>query len=315
MLLSRRSFITGSAATLLAGRGLASTGMRRLGGPAFGSYWTALVPDTAVDHEVLQAVASLVDAGDRLFSPYRGDSELSRFNRLPAGETIGLSNETRYVIEAARDCHRRSSGAFDPTVGPTVARFGFGPIDGDAGAAFGLLELSSRRVVKPVDGYTIDLCGIAKGRVLDQIVARLDAMGLESFLVELGGEVFARGQSASGRPWRVLIDSAGAISPYVLELRDQAVATSALHPQSYELSTAHYSHIVDPRLQAPVPDGPVAVSVVSSTAMEADALATAMIAMTTDRADQFARAQQLDAVLFSASGALVLGRPSLKALE
>ena len=315
MNLSRRSMFSGAAAALLVSPGRAYAGMHRLGGPAFGSYWTALVPDTVADREVRQAVASRVAEGDRLFSPFLMDSELSRFNRLPAGGVAQLSPETRSVIEAAQDCHERTGGAFDPTVGPTVSRVGFGPITGDANASIGLLELESRRAVKPSDGFTLDLCGIAKGWVLDQIVTTLDAMGIEGFLVELGGEVFARGQSTSGRPWRVLIDAPDMTPANFLELRNRAVATSGHRPQSYEIASTQYSHIVDPRRRSPIQNGADGVSVLASTGIEADALATAMMAMDVETALQFAQAQNLDVVLRHEGEAIVVGAPPLKTLE
>src|SRR5690606_6238323 len=141
-----------------------------------------------------------------------------------------------------------SGGAFDPTVGPLVRRFGFGPIEGNADISCRDLRLEGRAAVKRGPGLSLDLCGIARGHALARRAAALDAGGLPSYRLDLGGEVLARGHHPRGRPWQVAVEPRREPSRrnVVLRLADQAVATSGNGVQSFRVGNRRLGHIIDP---------------------------------------------------------------------
>ena len=146
------------------------------------------------------------------------------------------------------------------------------------------LELSAdgHSLRKAVPGLQLDVNGIAPGYAVDLIAQRFDALGLRDYLVELGGEVRARGSSPAGRPWRVAVEAplSGERRPYALvELDDLAVSTSGDYRDFRELDGRRFSHTIDPRTGAPVANGLASVTVVHRSAAFADAYATALMVL------------------------------------
>jgi len=274
-----------------------------LEGAAFGTTWRITLPADARTEGLHRRIADRLAGIDRLMSPWRADSEISRFNAAPAG-AHPVSAETARVADAALGVADSSGGAFDPSVGPLVARWGFGPIAGQAGSWRGL-SAGERTVSKEADGLTLDLCGIAKGWALDRMADLIEEAGHANVLADLGGELLARGRHPSGRPWQVGVEDpqADAIGLRgVLALDRAAVATSGWRFNGYVLGERRYSHIIDPVSHAPVAGRLAAVSVVAATAMEADAWATALMASGAAGPDR-ARAQGLPALFLFAEGA------------
>ena len=276
---TRRRLLAMTGVALLAPTALrAAPPVRRMTGRAFGSDWSVALP-AGRDGEVLRPMLESLLAGiDRQMSPWRAESEITRFNRGAGGAAV--SAETAHVAAAALDLARDSDGWFDPSVGPLVHRWGFGPIEGEAGGWVGL-RVEGARLAKDRAGLTMDLCGIAKGRALDLMAGLLADAGQGDFLIDLGGELAGRGRHPSGRAWRVAIedprpgatDGAG-----VLELDGIAVATSGSRAQGYDLGGRRYSHVIDPRRAAPAEGALASVSVLSDRAMPADGWATALMA-------------------------------------
>lgn len=242
-------------------------------GPAFGAAWRLLLPDTSEAAEACSRLEAVVTRIDALMSPYRNDSELAGFNA--SGATY-VSQETGLVVRAAMEIARDSGGAFDPTMAPLGRRYGFGPLTilpARPSGRHGDVSLANDLLRTTCPGLSLDLCGIAKGYALDQIVRALDGL---DFLVELGGEVAARGRHPSGRAWRVGIERPGTNSlQRMVEADRRAIATSGIAAQGYTIGRRHYSHVMDPRARTPVSNGVVAVSVLAETGLIADGLATA----------------------------------------
>lgn len=306
----RRMLALTGAALVLAGRAQAEAPAvlrgarptRSASGAAFGSHWHVTLPDADDPQSLRDPVQTLLDGIDRLLSPWRPDSEIGAFNRAAPGRRA-VSPETAHVATAALRLARASEGWFDPSVGPLVARWGFGPIEGEA-TGWRDLDADPASLGKTRAGLTFDPCGIAKGRALDLMAARLADQGHGDFLIDLGGELAARGRHPSGRDWQVAVedpraDATGAAA--VLALRGRAVATSGLRAQSYDLGGHRYGHIIDPRSRTPM-DGPVAsVSVLAGNAMIADGWATALSAAGLGGPD-LARRNGIDALFLIREG-------------
>ena len=264
-----------------------------LEGETMGTTWSVRLVGAA-EHEAaaLRAGADAVLARIvKEMSHYAPDSDLSRFNGAPAGTVRRLPADFCRVLACALRVARASAGAFDPTVAPLVALWGFGPVaprfappEPEVVAATRMrvgwwriaFDAGSASLFQP-GGLSLDFSGIAKGYAVDALVAFFEAEGYDDFLVEIGGELRGKGSRPDGTPWRIAVAAADdECEPDVLALRDLAVATSGDAWHGFEHDGQRYSHTLDPRTGWPVPHTLAQVTVVHASCMEADALATAL---------------------------------------
>lgn len=281
--LNRRGFLAlGGTALFAAGTAARAAPLAGLAGTALGTGWSVALPAGADVAGLRERLAALLDGIDYAFSPFRPESAIGRFN-AGADAEAAVPGEVVEVTRAALAIAGASGGAFDPTVGPLVARWGFGPIRAGETKAGGWrgIHAGNGHLARDRQGLTLDLCGIAKGHALDRMAALLRDAGHEDFLIDLGGELSARGRHPSGRAWRVGIEDPqpGAEGlAAVLDLAGMAVATSGDRVNGYDLGGRRYSHIIDPKAGEPVESAPASVSVLMPTGREADGWATALMA-------------------------------------
>ncbi len=300
MISSRRDVILGTLALACAPR-VATAEVTEFGGMAFGSTWR-LVSGPSASAQVRSTITTRIARIDAVMSPYRPNSALSQFNRSEAGQWIQIPPDLAEVAQTAMLMADDTGWAFDPTTGPLVHRFGFGPITGQATGP-DTISIRGDTMAKTALGATLDLCGIAKGFALDQLTEDLIAQGATDFLLELGGEVRAIGSHPSGRPWHVAIEDP--LSPvvaarHVVAPGHFALATSG-HAANGLLRGPIISHVIDPRTARPAERFAASVSVLAETGIEADAIATALLAMGPD-GPRFAEANNLSALFIPASG-------------
>lgn len=246
-------------------------------------------------------------------STWEAASDISRFNRAAAGTSVPLPDLFAEVMRCALDIAARSNGAFDPTVGPLVALWGFGAQahaqrvpDPDLLAAtraccgWQRVHLDDATLQQP-GALELDLSAIAKGFAVDLVSRWLRTQGIAAALVEVGGELHGYGHKPDGQPWRVLVEAGPEEEaqlthpPRVLALDDVAVATSGDRWHQFSADGAQYSHTLDPRTGAPVTRAAAAVTVVARDAMHADGWATALTVMGADEGLAFANANGLAA--------------------
>jgi len=292
----------------------ASTAVDTLAGETMGTTWCVkLVAPRASLHALHDGIQAQLDRVVAQMSTWREDSDLSRFNRAAAGSWIVLPEELFSVLRCALDIAQVSAGAFDPTVGPLVDLWGFGP-DGRRQGIPDAQELAavrdrigwqrlalrpeSREVLQP-GGVQVDLSAIAKGYAVDLVAAHLRQCGIAHALVEVGGELYGYGCKPDGTAWRVLVeadpDRVDEAPAQVLRLQGQAVATSGVRWHRYRHEDGEYAHTLDPRTGRPVERAPVAVTVVAGDAMRADAWATVLTVLGADAGLAFAREKSLAA--------------------
>lgn len=296
MPVTRRSFIAGSALSgTLLGLGMprpAHTATHTFGGHAFGSTWRVTSGTSVDERHFRPAIEAVLQNVDFLMSPWRDDSVISGFNRLHSTDWQTLPQEVCHVVTESLNIASLTDGAFDPTVGPAVARFGFGPIEGGAGS-YGQVAVQGDAIRKANADLTLDLCGIAKGHALDQIKTLLRREGVTNALIEVGGEVTTLGHHPSGRPWRVAIEHPGGdtLRAYRVVMPQQlALASSGHAPRGFR-GRIQLSHLIDPTGQRPANNDLASVSVLAPTATQADALATAFAVLGHQRG--VARASEL----------------------
>lgn len=269
-----------------------------LGGPAMGTTWSLRVvpgPDSPADPEALrQLVQSTLDEVDAAMSTYRPDSAVSRFNASASTDWIDVPPMLASLVTQALHLGEASGGAFDITISPVVALWGFGsaaprgqpPADREVAAAqarTGQHHLAVRPdppgLRKSLPGLSLDLDSIAPGFAVDLVARRLEEAGVGNYMIEIGGELRVRGHNAAGEHWRIGIerpDVSGRSVTRVLRLEQSAVSTSGDYRDFFEAAGVRYSHTIDPRSGRPVAHGLASVTVLRPTAAEADGIATAL---------------------------------------
>jgi thiamine biosynthesis lipoprotein len=281
----------------------ASSGI--LEGRAFGASWRLVSAGGLNERIVRDAIEAVVESVDAAMSPFRADSEISRFNRTVTADWQVISAETCAVVREGLRVAGLTHGAFNPTVGPLVGRFGFGPIKGPVVGAPSDIAVRDGVVRKLQPALSLDLCGIAKGHALDRIVVALTDLGLTDFLLELGGEVHASGRHPAGRDWQVGVErpgmGAGGVQ-CVVALGGMALATSGDAINSYRHGGRRYSHIIDPLTRQPTDTPLASVTVLATTAMTADALATGLYAMGPERGPAYAEGAGVEALFLTKDG-------------
>jgi thiamine biosynthesis lipoprotein len=253
--------------------------------------------------QAIQAELDLVVAQMSTWEPW---SDLSRFNAAAAGSWHTLPSEFFHVLQYALQVARESNGAYDPTAGALVNVWGFGPVRRYGDASFSApndVQLQTARAVigwqhldidavaeraRQPGGMYVDLSAIAKGYGVDRVARRLLQLGIDSFLVEVGGELRGEGVKPDGQPWWVALEQPlpGAISPAMqvapaesetaAALYGWSIATSGDYRRYFESDRTRYSHTIDPRSGRPIRNGVASVTVLHRECMAADAWSTAL---------------------------------------
>ncbi len=231
---------------------------------------------------------------EAVFSRYQPASQLSRLNR--DGSIAAADSQLLHVLREAKRISVLTDGAFDITVKPLVDLYqgsmdaGLG-LPSEASIAFAMkrighqyLEIANQTVSFAQPGMSITLDGIAKGYIVDEGTRILREHGFHNVLVEAGGDLLASGTKAQNTPWRVGLQSPRGDHADLLltfNVTEQAAATSGYYMQPFSDTLAAH-HILDPRTGISSPEL-ASATVLASSGMEADALATALMVMGPER--------------------------------
>ncbi len=271
----------------------------RLYGEAQGTYYSVQYYDRH-GRDLQPQVDSLLQAFD-LSASLWVDSSLLR--RLNAGTTDSVDAIISALMEHSLTISTYTDGAFDPRIGRIVQAWGFSfrqqqePDSTELAAllraARGSVTVIDGRLVKEDPATELDFNAIAQGYAVDLLAAMLEEYGITNYLIDVGGEVIARGGKPDGSPWRVGIERPAADSISAPEVQtavalcDAAIVTSGSYRKYYERDGVRYSHTIDPTTGRPVQHTLLSASVVDSLCWRADAMATAYMVMGLDRAKQF----------------------------
>ena len=289
-----------------------------LKGKALGTTWTVKIhsADSFDDAKLRHAIATEIEQNEKIFSHWRPDCELHKFNQTFTTSALTIHPKLHELLRHAAWMHRETNGTFDPTIAPLVNLWGFGPVSTDRrripkeAEIEGVLKqvgmkhleiLDSHKVRKKRPDLQLDFSGSAKGKIIDQLCILLNRLGYADYLVEIGGELRARGNGESGSGWKVgLEDGSGKHNKYLssISLHNCAVATSGTYLQSKTdpSSGSSASHLIDPRNGRPVDNHLIAVNVLAPTALEADAWATAFMVLGFEKGSQIAKQKNIAAL-------------------
>jgi thiamine biosynthesis lipoprotein len=283
--------------------------LERFDGPTMGSRYSiqyvrhvATPGPKTVQDEVERILAEV----DRQLSTYRSDSDIERFNALPADSCLVMPGPVLELISVGEQLSSQSDGAFDLTVEPLLNLWGFGPqsrkeevpsaealTEVRRRVGHGHLRIEGDRLCKDA-AVAVDFNSIAAGYAVDRIAARFQALGIDSYLAEATGELKAVGRKPDGSPWRIALEEPRddrQVAERVIEVNGYGVSTSGDYRKYFEQGGKRYSHTFDARTGAPVLHNLASVTVIHPSAMMADGLSTLLLILGPEEAWDYAQKQ------------------------
>ena len=248
-----------------------------------------------------QAIDQRLQAINAMMSTYLDDSDLMRFNRSRSTDWQPVPAEIVALVRRAEEISIATEGYYDVTAGPLVNLWGFGNQEAretppavsdiaDVLQQIGHEKLLWRahppRLRKLHPGIEIDLSSIAKGWAVDELGELIQRQGLKNFLIDIGGETLARGRKANGEAWQIAVerpDQGRRTAQGTLLANDVAIATSGDYRNFFAFNDQRYSHTIDPFTGQTIRHRLASVTIVAENTTDADAWATALMALGEDK--------------------------------
>ena len=287
--------------------------LESIDGPTMGSTYSIKYvrhADLPAPADVQVEVEKILAEVDQQMSTYRSDSDIERFNTLPANRCQKMPAPILELVSVGEQLSVQSEGSFDLTVEPLLNLWGFGPQarEEKVPTAQALAEVRQRvgHGHLRIDGdqlckdaaVEVDFNSIAAGYAVDRIAARLEALGIRNYLAEATGELKAAGRKLDGSPWRIALEE---------PRDDQQVAERIIAVDGYGLSTSgdyrnyfvqggqRFSHTFDARTGAPVSHTLASVTVIHPSALMADGLSTLLLILGPERGWDYAEKHDIGA--------------------
>ncbi len=270
-----------------------------INGIVFGTIYNITYQHTEDLHSEIELELKKFDGS---LSPFNKESVISRVNR---NEEFVTDSFFQVCFNRAVEVSKETNGAFDITIAPLANAWGFGFKKGEfpdslmvdsllqivgyekAWLREGIVEKSDPRV-------QLSCSAIAKGYAVDVIANFLSSKGVRNYLVDIGGEIVAKGRNSRDGLWRIGInkpvDDSLSINQEIqtiLQLTDMGMATSGNYRNFYYKNGKKYAHTIDPRTGYPVQHSILSSTVIAEDCMTADALATAFMVMGLEEAEAF----------------------------
>lgn len=274
------------------------------------------------DEEILNEALALCDKYEKMFSRTREDSELYQLNHGTLPKEDGwyvLSDECADLIGQGLYYSRLSDGAFDITIEPLSSLWDFTSKDHvvpDASAlekaqklvGYEKVELQGSRIRFAEEGMGLELGAIAKGYIADRIKEFLVSKGVESAIIDLGGNILCVGERTDGEPFKVGIQKPFAKRSETVttkEIVDRSVVSSGIYERYFEKDNKLYHHILNPKDGYPYDNELVSVTIISEQSVEGDALSTSCFALGLEKGMELAdRLPEIQAVFITEDGEL-----------
>ena len=294
---------------------------QQLNGNTMGTYYSIkYIASSSVPKpkKIQQGVDEKLEHINQLMSTYRSGAEISQFNSsLKTNQPFVISSEMMTVIQEATRIHEITEGGLDITVGLLVNLWGFGPVNKTgfvppseadiksrlAVTGMDKLQVTQDAVIKKVPELYLDLSAIAKGYGVDYVAHYLESLGINNYLVDIGGEVRAKGKNLQGKLWRIAIEKPTTDMTQeverVIELDNMSVATSGNYRNYFDADGVRYSHTIDPKTGYPIRNNVLSVTVLTPECMTADGLATGFTVLGLEKS--LAIANRLNIAIFMLS--------------
>ena len=269
-------------------------------GAAQGTYYSIIYYDS-LNRNFKKDIDSLLDEFDKSVSLWVKNSVISKVNR---NEPVKIDKWFSENFVISKDVWKQTGGAFDCTVEPLVSAWGFGfddKVNVDSAiidsimkfVGFEKISLKNGKITKSDKRVKLDFNAIAQGYSVDLVGEFLEKKGIKNYLVDIGGEVKAKGTKNNGEVWRVGIEKPAENKnserklQLIIGLKDKSVATSGSYRKYYVKNGVRYSHTIDPKTGYPVKHTLLSVSVITDNTAYADAYATSFMVMGFEKAKEF----------------------------
>ncbi|PTT95968.1 thiamine biosynthesis protein ApbE [Pseudomonas sp. HMWF031] len=287
--------------------------MESFGGPTMGSTYSikyvrrAGLPAPA---DVRVEVEKILTEIDRQMSTYRSDSDISRFNDLPANRCQKMPASILKLIRVGEQLSEQSEGSYDLTVEPLLNLWGFGPqgreekVPAEQALAqarqrvgYQHLRIEGDQLCKDA-AVEVDFNSIAAGYAVDTIAARLEALGIHDYLAEATGELKAAGKKLDGSPWYIALEEPRddqQVAERIVAVDGLGLSTSGDYRNYFEQDGRRYSHTFDARAGAPITHALASVTVIHPSALMADGLSTLLLILGPERGWDYAEKHDIGA--------------------
>ncbi|MEO1795507.1 MAG: FAD:protein FMN transferase [Pseudomonadota bacterium] len=296
------------------------TNILELVGATMGTTYSIVAVDrsgTLSQTKVQGAVNEVLASVNASMSNWDTSSEVSRFNASRSTDAFAVSPAFAEVMAAAGEVSELSDGRFDVTTGPLIDLWGFGAkakagIPADAAILAALETTGQARhisggagsLTKATPEAEVYLSSIGKGYGVDAIGEALAGLGIEDFMIEIGGDLLTAGVNPDGNPWQIGIETPTALSgvQQVVGVTGMGLATSGDYRNYFELDGQRYSHILDAATGKPITHSTASATVVTENAMLADAWATAMLILGSETGLKLADALEMPVLFIDRDG-------------
>jgi thiamine biosynthesis lipoprotein len=237
---------------------------------------------------------------DKTLSVYMDSSLISRINRNES--TVVLNDLFLEFYNKSREVYEKSEGYFDITVAPLVAAWGFGPkekINSDSASIDSIrsfvgmdkIKIQDNRLIKSDERMKLDGNAIAQGQSVDYIARFFESVEIQNYMVEIGGEVRAKGLNDKGAVWRIGIDKPiegtdehNRELQTIIKLENKSLATSGNYRKFHMVDGIKYSHSINPKTGYPAKDILLSATIITDETSIADGFATACMVMGFEKA-------------------------------
>ncbi|MGZ3952819.1 MAG: FAD:protein FMN transferase [Flavisolibacter sp.] len=249
-----------------------------------------------------QSIDSIFHQIDRSLSTYDSYSIISKINRND--NAVKVDRYFSDVFNKSMEVSEKTNGLFDITVAPVINAYGFGftkrervttPLIDSLLRFVGYkkVKLADNKVVKEIPQVMLDFNAIAQGYTVDVLSSFLESKGIRNYMVEVGGELRAKGRKLNDSSWTVGIkmpseneEEAAALFARV-RMDNKSLATSGNYKKFYVEDGKKYSHIINPFTGYPAKNNLLSTTVIANDCMTADAYATAFMVMGVEKSKQF----------------------------
>ncbi|KMT54570.1 FAD:protein FMN transferase [Pseudomonas fildesensis] len=301
--------------------GCGGDSQERFGGPTMGStYSIQYVRTTSAPQpkELQRQVESILSEVDRQMSTYRDDSDIERFNNLPANSCQPVPAPVLHLVRTGEQLSQASDGAFDLTVEPLLNLWGFGPQAREVKVPEAATLAQVRQRVGHqhlrIEGdqlckdaaVEVDFNSIAAGYAVDRIAERLTELGIHRYLVEATGELKAAGRKLDGSPWRIALEEPRddqQVAEKIIDVDGFGVSTSGDYRNYFQQDGRRYSHTLDARTGAPITHQLASVTVLHPSALMADGLSTLLLVLGPQQGWDYAEQHRIAAFFVMRDGA------------
>ncbi len=275
---------------------------KAISGTAFGTTMHVKIKDTS-NHNWKKSIDSLVNSVNQSLSTYWKNSIISKINQ--GDSTVIIDKKYKEVFNKAKRIYKETNGVFDPTIGVLVNAWNFGPekeiknLDSVSikklmqQVGFNKVSIKNNLVIKEHPKMYIDFNAIAKGYGIDIIGRFIEQKGITDYMVEIGGEVRAKGKNKADKFWRIGIENPNfdGTQSYkkIISLQNESIATSGTYRKfKIDKNGNRYAHIINTKTGYPSKSNVLSASVIAKLdCADVDGYATAFIAFGLENCKSF----------------------------